>query len=247
VSCPKISHNETVEISNPVTPELQEDIRWFIEDFSRKDVLNRDKALDTRNAVRKASESFIKSLRLDDVVEKLANDVKTMTSTIIIQVEDDLSRPNTLYTLPWEMLEHPSLWPEGAKYDVENAKRLGLELVVKRRATATKKSVAQRRAKRHNGVYNFEVSFSIGSIKDQYPTYNILVVANRSASDQHDSDAHMPITQMLHAALAGVDEMIHVNIEVCRPGSWEAFQKFVGQRKKGYWNVVHLDMPVAQG
>jgi hypothetical protein len=245
ITCSQINYSDTVETKHPFPPDLQEDIRWVIEDFTRKDVLNRDKALDTRNEVRYAGQYFVKTLKLDEIVEKLATDVRTMTSIIIIQIEDDLSRLNNLYELPWELLEHPLFWPHGTKYDQDNAKRLGLELAVKRRATASKK-VIERKVQRNTGVYSFEVSFSIGSMKE-YPTYNILIVSNRHTNDQDDEDSHGQIAQMIHAALAAVDEAIHINVEICRPGSWEAFQKFVAQRKRGYWNVVHLDMPVARG
>lgn len=247
ISCSKVNYNDTVIITNPVSPELQEDIRWVIEDFSRLDVLNRDRALDTRIATRKACEQFIKDLKLDDIVERVTSDVRSMTSTIYIEIEDNLSRSGTLFKLPWELLEHHSLWPEGTKYDSDTAKRLSLEIVVCRRAVANKKPVSERRRKPSDGVYKFEVSFSVGTIRDQYPTYNILIVSSRDTNDDDDADSHFQIARPLHAALSGVDETIHVNVEICRPGSRQALQKYLENQRKGYWNVVHLDMPIGQG
>ena len=180
-------------------------------------------------------------------MEKLTADIRSMTSTIYIEIEDNLSRTGTLFKLPWEMLEHPSLWPDGSKYDTDSAKRLGLELVVRRRATADKRPASERRRKPSDGVYKFEVGFSIGTIRDQYPTYNILILSARDCDDKDDADSHFQITRPLHAAISGVDEVIHVNIEICRPGGWAALQRYLEKYRKGYWNVVHLDMPVGQG
>jgi hypothetical protein len=120
-------------MTDPIITELKEDIRWFIEDFAQKDVLGREKALNTRIAIRKCCEQFVRKLKLNDIIEELASDVKNLTSTIFLEIRDDLSRSDSLYKVPWEILEHPSLWPEGTKHDTENAKRLGVEICVKRK------------------------------------------------------------------------------------------------------------------
>jgi hypothetical protein len=68
VSYPNINYAETVVVANPVTPQLKEDIRWFIEDFSRRDVLNRERALNAHIAVRRCCEQFVKELKLDKLI-----------------------------------------------------------------------------------------------------------------------------------------------------------------------------------
>jgi hypothetical protein len=132
--------------------------------------------------------------------------VKSLASTIVIQIEDEL---DTLYKLPWELLEHPSLWPEGTMYDTRNAKRLGIEVFIKRKATAIKKAISERAARRNNGVYRFEASLSVSSARELYPMYNILVVSNRDTTDEDDHASHFQIARPLCAALCGVDENIH--------------------------------------
>ncbi|KIW00882.1 uncharacterized protein PV09_07635 [Verruconis gallopava] len=246
ISCPKLGYRDIIEMSDIMAPELSEDIRWTIEDFSRRNVLDRERALKTLLAVRTVCGQFVKILKLDALVEKLVSDMANLASTIIVQVEDDLSRRDSLYEFPWEILEHPSFWPEGTRYDVKSAKRLGFEIYVKRKAIATRLPSSARRPRRDEGVYKFEVSISLDSVKDSAPSYNILIVSNRDSNDQDDQDSHFMIARPLYAAISGIDENIHVNIEVCRPGSWDAFSKHLQCRRRGYWNVVHIDLPVGQ-
>jgi vesicle coat complex subunit len=74
---------------------------------------------------------------------------------------------------------------------------------------------SERRQRRDDQTYKFEVSFSIGSVREPYPTYNILIISSRKTTDEDDQDSHFQMARPLYAALNGIDENIHINVMMC--------------------------------
>lgn len=187
ISCPKICYEETASFTNPFDPTTAEEIRWFIEDFWRLDILNRPRALTARTSLRSTCEKLIKAIKLDTVLEKLARDLHSLTTTIYIEVHGNLSTIHSVHKIPWEILEHASLWPIESVFSSPAAKPLTIELCIRRKGNAEKRTALISSAK-----YDFEVSFSmsVGSVRDAYPVFNILIVSARDLRNGNDADAY---------------------------------------------------------
>ena len=117
-----------------------------------------------------------------------------------------------------------------------------MELCIRRKATATKQTPPDIRRDSELADQFFSFSAEFGTVRDFRPTFNALIFSSRELSQQNDTDSHYSIVRLLYAAISGIEETVHINLEICRPGTWSALYSRVTGQKKGFYNIVLIDM-----
>ena len=240
VKCDTIQHKEVVQFTNGSVEEQieeQNDIHYLVETYAKEDPRVRQRASKTKNSIKTNTQGLIEQLRLNTILSSLAAKLTSLSKTIYVDVEDDLfDGSDNLHNIPWETLENPALWPEGSPYDTNKSKALGIEICVRRGGAKGRLAMANKFRSQPDVVVP---PVTVG----KHATFNILIAAARNLSAKNDDDTQAQLVHPLFGAINKIPATIHVNVEVCRPGTWEALRKHISAKPKGFYHVVHLDMP----
>lgn len=124
------------------------------------------------------------------------------------------STATSIHNLHWEVLEDMSVWPEKTNHQI----------------------IVRRKVPDLNIVQSVQTKGNVSG-------FNILLVVARDLSRGDDEIGHTLTTAGMVEIIGKLPSKTPVNLEIVRPGTWDTLKRHLESRPKGYFSIVHLDMP----
>ncbi|KAH6666034.1 hypothetical protein B0J14DRAFT_643340 [Halenospora varia] len=201
------------ECPSDIFPLAEEEIRWYLEDFADKDPSNASRA-EATNSILGSYGRVLESSLLTTYSSRRDDDTKHL----IVRVKGCPGSPAE--NILWESLEHvqETGQPRLAQHHFTAVVRVSHGLAVSCPPHAAEKSST--------------------SIHDPA---NILVVVARPNSGQ--DVPHRLVSRIILEVLSTIPKASRpVNLEIVRPGTFEALEEHLHVKSPGYFDLVHLDL-----
>lgn len=206
-----------VSLVDPFMPESEENLRWYLEEFAAKSPFERSRSNNAATELRGYAKTLIKGLDLLMQVQHLRSEMRLLDSApliVFLEIEAEIGcANNSIHKIHWEVLEDMSVWPAQTR----------AQIIVRRK------------------VPNSEITRSVETYSNT-AGFNILVVVARDLSRGDEEIGHTLVTAGMVKVIGELPNKTPVNLEIVRPGTWDAFRRHLQSRPKGYFSLVHLDM-----
>lgn len=221
-------------IKNPLGPDQLVTCRWYLEQYVQVSPFSADKATEAESLLSKYPDDLLRQLPLRDLVlPELETGERSGLDTVLLHIDvshdDKGGSKESIHGLFWETLESPALWSH-PRWEV-----------------AVSRSVWPR-----EGVPSLTKVDAWLSNKATTTELNVLLVIARDLSQDpskySDVDPSLATNVLLDVRrrLAMSYRPVRLNIEMVRPGTWNAFKKHLqdtdSRRGRGYFHIVHFDM-----
>lgn len=207
-------HVSRVLIHEPSSPEEKHHTRWYIEKYSELNPLETVKAGSVSASLDEYGRLLSEQVLNAELLSSLRNPSHPLLLHLSIEAPPGLLEFFSIY---WEILENSSVWPDQVRSDLHM-------LGVFRQLPILTNSL----------VPTFLVQQTL-------KPFNILLVVARPGFI--DDVSHRTISRPLVEVIDKVVERNHsVNLQIVRPGSWEALEQALNKRQHGYFDCVHFDV-----
>lgn len=207
----------TISLLDPSMPSAEENLRWYLEEFAIKFPFERSRSHEVTAELRAYARRLINDFNLQALLQNVRSKLqlpKEALLTVFLDVEAEIgSVNNSIHSLHWEILEDMSVWPEQTRQQV----------IVRRR------------------VPDLGIMLPVGA-QGSVSVFNILVVVARDLSRGEQEIGHTLVTAGIIKVIGELPSKTPVNLEIVRPGTWDALRRHLVSRPKGYFSLVHFDM-----
>ncbi|KFZ13136.1 hypothetical protein V502_06759 [Pseudogymnoascus sp. VKM F-4520 (FW-2644)] len=227
-----VAFRQNVVLIDPFSVEDEAECRWYLERYATDSPFERSRAYHMTDGLQLYGTRLIEQLSLKDCLTSGQNQDSMPETVLRIEVVDQMDSQevsmSTIHMIHWELLENTKLWP-----------KLLSRVVVGRKVTQAALTLPKRvQSWPLDGTNTF--------------SFNILVVLARNLSTNpsgyEDLDPYTALGALLavQRALSTGKTGWHLNIEVVRPGTFQAFRahldKVRAARGPGYFHAVHFDL-----
>jgi hypothetical protein len=204
--------------------------RWYLEDYLNKLPYERGRADIAAESLNSYANSLFAQLYLRRICTWISGRTSSSHKLLEVDVIKDSQDSNavssgTVHRLHWEVLEYPRLWTTA------NLR------------TTIRRNISQRE------TLNLSIK-RVESWSQGVPAVNILLVISRrldgKGREEVDPSLVLHSMQTLKRDLESRGAIFRLNIEIVRPGSFEALEKHLDKRSKhrrnGDIHIVHFDV-----
>ena len=200
------------EVADPAD-NIWEEIRWYFEDYARRDPFSAGRAQSAERSLRFYGLSLALAISTSDVTLGCLTN-----SSLLISIEYEGESTLRMARIHWEILENVEVWPE--------ERRPSNVSVVRR----TKPSIPRDRLKPEFGV------------KGHSPRHNFLAITARPGR-AHDIPHRIVTRSILGIVQEqSVSDRCPSSFQIVRPGTFNALSATLDSHGFGNFDVVHLDM-----
>lgn len=217
---------QDLRLLDPLNKDERSECRWYLEQYLGHEPFSTTRARGAATLLQNYGQSLVNQLQLSDLI---AEDVHNLT----IDIEDisiSSSGQNSVHQLSWEFLEDGSLW-----------KIPSLSICVRRSSGFPGQTLLAS-----------ERMASWSRVEGSRQQINILLVTARDLGidSMASTDINPSIVSDLLAGvksrLKSAEALVDLNVEVVRPGSWEALKLHLDKSRRlhrhGYFHIIHFDV-----
>jgi hypothetical protein len=217
---------QDLSLRDPLNKDERSDCRWYLEQYLGHEPYSTTRARGAATLLQNYGQSLVNQLQLSDLISE---DVHNLT----IDIEDisfSSSGQNSVHQLSWEFLEDGNLW-----------KIPSLSVCVRRSSGIPGQTLLAS-----------ERMASWSCAKGSRQQINILLVTARDLGkgSMASTDINPSIVSDLLAGvksrLKSAKALVDLNVEVVRPGSWEALKLHLDKSHRlhghGYFHIIHFDV-----
>ncbi|CAH0046700.1 unnamed protein product [Clonostachys solani] len=220
-----------VKLTDPLTPEQTSTCSWYLEQYSQSDPFAVGKANEAESLLNAYPNQLLSQLNLRDAVSAYHDEaIRSLHETLLfinVYQDETGSEQNVkhdVHQLLWETLEDPALW------------------------SYTHWRVIVSRSWRACQQEDIILTQKIDTMPHRTNALNVLLVVARDLSQHpsvyNDVDPNVATSTLLQLRdrLKTAFHGMELNLEVVRPGTWDAFKDHLMLRGRNYFHLVHFDL-----